>query len=40
MIKHNEIFWGDSTIEEINIKYDELTISIFNDVLQKKIMVI
>ena len=39
-IEYNEIFWGDSTIEEIGIKYDELTISIFNDVLQKKINVI
>ncbi len=40
MIKYNEIFWGDSTIEEISIKYDKLTISIFNDVLQKKFNVI
>lgn len=40
MIKYNEIFWGDSTIEEIAIKYDKLTISIFNDVLQKKIDII
>ena len=40
MIKYDEIFWGDSTIEEIDIKYDELTMSIFNDVQQKKINVI
>ncbi len=40
MIKHNEIFWGDSTIEQIGIKYDEVTISIFNDLLQKKIDII
>ena len=40
MMKYDEIFWGDSTIEEIGIKYDELTISIFNDILQKKINVI
>ena len=40
MKKYNEIFWGDSTLEEIVIKYDKLTISVFNDVLQKKIDII
>lgn len=40
MIKYNDIFWGDSTIEKIGIKYDEVIISIFNDAMQKKIDII
>ena len=36
----NEIDWADSSIEEINIKYDELVIEVFNDSLNKKIYVV
>ena len=40
IIKYSEIFWGDSTVEEISIKRDEVRISIFNDVQQKKIHIV
>lgn len=34
-MKFNEIIWADSSIEEINIKYNELMIKVFNEDLKK-----
>lgn len=39
MIKFNELFWGDSILEKIIIEYDKIIIKVFNDVLQKEILI-
>lgn len=39
-MEFNEIDWADSSIEEINVKYNELTMKIFNDTLNKEIAVV
>ena len=36
----NEIDWADSNIQEINIKYDELIINVFNDTLEKNVNIV
>ena len=36
----NEVFWADSSIEEINIKYDILIIKVFNDALNKLVNIV
>lgn len=38
-INYNDIFWGDSTIEKIEIFYDTIKLEIFNDVFCATIMV-
>lgn len=37
IISYNDCFWGDSTLEKIEIIYDKIVITVFNDVLQKNI---
>ena len=39
-MKFNEMYWPDSQIEEIKIKYNELVITVFNDLLRKTVNVI
>lgn len=39
-MEFNKIVWADSKIEEIKIKYNELTLKVFNDALNKDVVVI
>lgn len=33
----NELFWGDSTLEQIVVEHDKITLKVFNDVLKKTV---
>lgn len=35
VINYNNCFWGDSTLEKIEIVYDQINITVYNDVWQK-----
>ncbi len=37
MINYHDCFWGDSTLEKIEIIYDNITITVYNDIAQKNI---
>lgn len=39
IIDYNNCFWGDSVLEELNIKYDKINITVYNDVLNKNILI-
>lgn len=34
-INYEDCFWGDSTLERIEIAYDKIGITIYSDALQK-----
>ena len=36
-IEYNEIFWGDSTLEKVEIVYDRIRLSVYNDFWKKTI---
>ncbi len=31
----DSLFWGDSELKKIEVEYDKITVTVFNDVLQK-----
>lgn len=35
MKRINELFWGDSTLEQVVIEYDKITVKVFNDITEK-----
>lgn len=37
-LDYNDCFWGDSELEKIEIVYDKIMVTIFNDVLQRNII--
>ena len=39
VINYNDCFWGDSTLEKIEIVYDKIVITVYNDALQKNITI-
>ena len=39
IINYNDCFWGDSTLEKIEIVYDKVVITVFNDAMQKNIYI-
>lgn len=39
IIDYNNYFWGDSVLEELNIKYDKINITVYNNVLNKNILI-
>lgn len=39
IINYDNCFWGDSTLEKIEIVYDKVEITVFNDVSQKNIFI-
>lgn len=39
LINYEECFWGDSTLDKIEISNDRINITVYNDVLQKNIFI-
>lgn len=39
IINYDDIFWGDSTLEKIEICYDRIVMSVYNDILHKMIFI-
>lgn len=39
IINYNDCFWGDSVLEKIEIVYDKIEITVYNDVFQKEIYI-
>lgn len=39
VMNYNDYFWGDSILEKIEVVYDKIVITVYNDVLQKNIIV-